>query len=72
VNEAVSEKLEELNNRPFQRMAGTRRSAYLEEEKQFMLPLPAVPFEAAVWSVAKVPNDYLVPAAGTNTRYRTT
>jgi len=41
-------------------MAGTRRSAYLEEEKQYMLPLPAVPFEAAVWSVAKVPNDYLV------------
>lgn len=25
-----------------------------------MLPLPAVPFEAAVWSVAKVPNDYLI------------
>lgn len=25
-----------------------------------MLSLPAVPFEAAVWSVAKVPNDYLV------------
>ncbi len=41
-------------------MAGTRRSAYLEEEKQYMLPLPAVAFEAAVWSVAKVPNDYLV------------
>ena len=39
---------------------GTRKSAYLEEEKQYMLPLPAVPFEAAVWSVAKVPNDYLV------------
>lgn len=41
-------------------MAGTRRSAWLEEEKPYMLPLPAVPFEAAVWSVAKVPNDYLV------------
>lgn len=25
-----------------------------------MLPLPAVPFEAAVWSMAKVPNDYLI------------
>ena len=25
-----------------------------------MLPLPATPFESAVWSVAKVPNDYLV------------
>ena len=33
VNEAIAEKLEELNNRPFQRMAGTRRSAWLEEEK---------------------------------------
>lgn len=60
VNEAIAEKLEELNNRPFQRMTGTRRSAWLEEEKQYMLPLPAVSFEAAVWSVAKVPNDYLV------------
>ena len=60
VNEAIVEKLEELNSRPFQRMAGTRHSAYLEEEKQYMLPLPAVPFEAAVWSIAKVPNDYLV------------
>ena len=60
MNEAIAEKLEELNNRPFQRMAGTRRSAWLEEEKPYMLPLPAVPFEAAVWSVAKVPNDYLV------------
>ena len=25
-----------------------------------MLPLPTAPFEAAVWSAAKVPNDYLV------------
>lgn len=32
----------------------------IEEEKQYMLPLPAVPFEATVWSVAKVPNNYLV------------
>lgn len=27
---------------------------------QYILPLPAVPFDAAVWSVAKIPNDYLV------------
>jgi len=64
LNEAIAEKLEELNDRPFQLMTGTRRSAYLEEEKQYMLPLPAVPFEAAVWSVAKVPNDYLVTDGG--------
>ena len=60
MNEAIAEKLEELNSRPFKLMAGTHRSVYLEEEKQYMQPLPAVPFEAAVWSVAKVPNDYLV------------
>lgn len=60
VNEAVAEKLEELNNREFKQHTGTRRSAYLEEEQAYMLPLPAVPFEAAVWSAAKVPNDYLV------------
>ena len=41
-------------------MAGCRRSAYLEEEKPYMLPLPVSAFEPAVWSVAKVANDYLV------------
>lgn len=60
LNEAVAEKLEELNNREFKQHIGTRRSAYLEEEQAYMLPLPAAPFEAAVWSAAKVPNDYLV------------
>ena len=60
VNEAVAEKLKELNNREFKQHTGTRRSAYLEEEQAYMLPLPTAPFEAAVWSAAKVPNDYLV------------
>ena len=53
VNEAVAEKLEELNSREFKQRPGTRRSAYLEEEQAYMLPLPAVPFEAAVWSTGK-------------------
>ncbi len=60
VREAVAEKLAELNDRAFQKMTGTRRTAYLEEEKPFMMSLPAVAFEPAVWLVAKVPNDYLV------------
>ena len=58
LNEAVAEKLDELNSRPFKQMAGCRRSAYLEEEKPYMLPLPVSAFEPAVWSVAKVANDY--------------
>lgn len=60
VRSAVSEKLEELNKRPFKQRKGCRQSAYLEEEKDFMLPLPVNDFEPAVWSVAKVSVDYLV------------
>lgn len=57
---ATAEKLEEFNTREFRVRTGCRRSAYLEEEKAYMLPLPATPFEPAVWSVAKVPNDYCI------------
>ena len=60
VRTAVRQKLEELNDRPFKQRAGSRRSAYLEEEKAYMLPLPIGDFEPAVWSVAKVGTDYLV------------
>lgn len=58
---AVSEKLEELNDRDFKKRPGSRREAYLEEEKEFMLPLPSEPYEPAIWSPdLKVGNDYLV------------
>jgi transposase len=58
---AVSEKLEALNDRPFKGREGCRRSAYLDEEKEFMRPLPNTPYEAAVWSPElKVGLDYLV------------
>ena len=57
---AVFEKLEELNSRPFQKRIGNRRLAYENEEKTFMHPLPTTSFEPAVWSTAKVQNDYLI------------
>lgn len=56
----VSQKLEELNARPFKKRAGNRRSAFEDEEKEFMQPLPMRPYEPAVWSTAKVQNDYLI------------
>ena len=57
----VSEKLEELNDRSFKKRPGSRREAYLEEEKEFMRPLPSEPYEPAIWSPdLKVGNDYLV------------
>ena len=57
---AVSEKLEELNLRPFKKRLGNRRSAFMNEEREFMQPLPKAPYESAVWSTAKVQNDYLI------------
>ena len=61
VRTAVTEKLEELNDRSFKKRPGNRREAYLEEEKEFMRPLPGEPYEPAIWSPdLKVGNDYLV------------
>ena len=60
VKAAVAERLEIINTMPFQKRPGNRREAYLNEEKEFMLPLPRVPYEPAVWKQATVRNDYLV------------
>ena len=60
LKEAVSEKLEEFNAKPFQKRAGSRLSAFLNEEKVFLKPLPSPSYETAVWSTATVQNDYLI------------
>lgn len=60
VKNAIKEKLDELNDRPFQKLEGTRRTAYLNEKKEYMIPLPAVPYEPAVWLQATVGSDYLI------------
>lgn len=59
--EAVRQKLEKLNLREFKQREGCRRSAYLEEEKPFMKPLPVQRYELAAWNPnIKVGTDYLV------------
>jgi len=60
VRQAVSEKLEKLNDRPFQKREGNRRSAYSAEEQGFMLPLPSTGYDPAVWTPATVGSDYLI------------
>lgn len=57
---AVKEKLEDLNNYPFKKREGNRHLAYLNEEKEFMQPLPVNAYEPAIWSDATVPMDYSV------------
>lgn len=58
--DTVAEKLETLNNKPFTKRAGCRRTAYEEEEREFMQPLPPTPYEPAAWSTATVQNDYTI------------
>ena len=60
--EAVKDKLEEMNQKPFQApKTGCRRSVYLEEERDFMKPLPAVPYELSTWMPnMSVSTDYLI------------
>ena len=60
--EAVRDKLEEMNQKPFLApKTGCRRSVYLEEERDFMKPLPAVPYEISTWMPnMSVNTDYLI------------
>lgn len=58
--EAVAEKLEKLNEFPFKKREGNRREAYFLEEKEFMQPLPANPYEPSAWSEQTVRLDYTV------------
>jgi transposase len=57
LNEAVKKKLLEFNGKPFQKKSGNRLGA-LEEEKPFLIPLPARNFEMAEWAVATVQFNY--------------
>jgi transposase len=60
LKEAVFAKLEEFNTKDFQKREGSRLTAFLNEEKSFLKPLPSSPYELAVWSTATVQKDYLI------------
>ena len=58
LNLAIRELLEKLNQRPFKKREGSRRSLFLEVEQPALRPLPAERFDLSVWSQAKVNIDY--------------
>lgn len=57
LNEAIFERLETFNHKPFQKKDGSRASAF-EEEKPFLMPLPKRPFELSEWKIATVAPNY--------------
>lgn len=60
LNEAIVELLEQLNDRPFQKMEGTRRSLYEELERDVLSALPQTPYVYREWKKAKAGIDYHV------------
>jgi transposase len=58
LNQEIKVKLDEYNNRPFQKKDGSRLSIFLGEEKPLLVSLPAAPFELAEWKQATVQFNY--------------
>lgn len=64
LNRALAERLELLNDRPFQKLEGSRRSHFEAFERQALRPLPSAPFEVAERRKARVNIDYHVDVLG--------
>ena len=57
LNEAMWQKLNDFNHKPFQKKPGSRESAFAEE-RPFLIPLPLKPFELSAWKIATVQLNY--------------
>jgi transposase len=64
VNAAYQTRLTALNEKPFQKMEGSRRSLYETLDRPALAPLPATPYEFASWKRARVSIDYHVQVEG--------
>lgn len=60
LNQAIAELVEELNHRPFQKLEGSRASAFASLDRPLLRLLPARRYELGVWTRAKVHIDYHV------------
>ena len=62
--EAVAPLVAALNERPFQKVAGSRLSWFEELDRPALKPLPATRYEYAEWRRARVNIDYHIQAGG--------
>lgn len=63
-NAAIAELLTRLNDRPFQKLPGSRREMFETLEGSTLKPLPAQPYTYAEWEKARVHIDYHVEVDG--------
>ncbi|MDP4095121.1 MAG: IS21 family transposase [Bacillota bacterium] len=64
VNQAISEQLDRLINRPFQKMEGNRLTAFKSIDKPCLQPLPVNKYEYSEWKETKVQFNYHVDYDG--------
>jgi transposase len=60
LNEAIWKLLEELNDRPMQKLGASRRQLYEQLDKPALKPLPTERYELAEWKRCRVNIDYHV------------
>ena len=64
VREAIAPLLAALNERPFQKIEGSRRSLFEDLDRPALKPLPAERYEYAEWRKARVNIDYHMQVDG--------
>ncbi len=60
LNTAIRRELHSLNERPFQKLPGSRATLFAELDQPALQPLPATRYELALWRKAKANIDYHV------------
>ena len=63
-NEALWQLLDKLNNKPFQKMTGSRKELFEEIDKPVLQSLPTTAYVTANWKKARVNIDYHVELEG--------
>jgi transposase len=58
LNRAIAALLEDLNSKPFQKLPGSRKSAFESLDRPALSPLPSAPYQFAEWKIATVNVDY--------------
>jgi transposase len=64
VDAAIAQLLPSVNQRPFQKLPGSRASVFAEIDAPALIPLPAQRYELARFKTVKVHLDYHVEVAG--------
>ena len=58
LNQAITVLLAELNQKPFQKLPGCRKSLFEDLDRPALKPLPVSPYQYAEWKKARVNIDY--------------